>query len=206
MNNDPNAHIRRLQEFLFADDEEMRRAKLPSPVRERILRLRDLYLYWLHFPKLRDKAIVQEAKRRYKIGDSMAYDDVRVVKSCLGTLNRATTDYYRWLFLERCEEGFQMARDNEDASAFAKVLAALGKYTQLDKDESRVPDYSLIVPQTFEITPDVSAAGFTPTPDLDKRVAKLEAKYIKAIAEDAEPIEVKPLKPEFHSEESLINS
>ncbi len=206
MNNDPNAHIRRLQEFLFADDEEMRRAKLPSPVRERILRLRDLYLYWLHFPKLRDKAIVQEAKRRYKIGDSMAYDDVRVVKSCLGTLNRATTDYYRWLFLERCEEGFQMARDNEDASAFAKVLAALGKYTQLDKDESRVPDYSLIVPQTFEITPDVSAAGFTPIPDLDKRVAKLEAKYIKAIAEDAEPIEVKPLKPEFHSEESLINS
>ncbi len=201
MNNDPNAHIRRLQEFLFASEDEMKQANLPSHIQTRILRLRDIYLYWLHFPKLRDKAIVQETKRRYGIGDSMAYDDVRLIKTCLGTLNKATTDYYRWLFIERCEEGFQMARDNGDAGAFAKVLASLGKYTQLDKDESRVPDYSMIVPQPFEISPDVSVAGFKPIPNVEEKVKKMLTRYIKESAQEAEPIEVKPLKPEFHTPE-----
>ncbi len=194
-------HTRRLQEFLFASEEEMQEAKLAAPVRARILRLRDLYLYWLNSPRLRDKQIVLEAKRRYGIADRMAYDDVRVVKMCLGTLNKATTDYYRWVFLERCEEAFKMARDSGDAGAFAKVLATYGKYTGLDKDESRLPDYSTITPQAFEITADVANAGFTPIPNLDEKIARLEAKYIKAIAEDAEPIEVKPLKPEFHTPE-----
>ncbi len=201
MNNDPNAQIRRTQEFLFASEEEMQRAGLPMPMRKRIIRLRDIYLYWLNFPKLREKAIVLEVKRRYGVGDSMAYDDVRLVKTCLGTLNKATTEYYRWLFIERCEEAFQMARDKGDPSAFAKVLSALGKYTGLDKDESRVPDYSLIVPQPFEITADATVAGFKAIPNIEDKARKMLDRFIKEAKEQPEVIEVQPLRPEFHHQE-----
>lgn len=174
-----NELIERTQEFLFASEEEMLQAKLPEPVRTRLYRLRDMYLYWLRTPKLPDGAVVQELQRKYKLSATVAYDDVRLIKVVLGNLNQATDDYYRWVFLQRCEEGFQMARANNDPNAFARVLASYGKYTKLDKEKAAGPDYSMIVPQTFEISGDPEVAGFKKIPNVEEKAKKMVAKFIQ---------------------------
>lgn len=78
--------------------------------------------------------------------------DLALIKTCLGSLNQCSQDYLRWVFLQRCEEGFEMARKKDDPGAFAKVLSAYGKYSRLDREEGLAPDYSAIVPQVFEIS------------------------------------------------------
>ena len=82
-----------------------------------------------------------------------------------------------------------MARSSNDASAFAKVLSALGKFTRLDHDESIGPDYSQIVPQQFERTSDPSVAGFERIPNVQERVRKLFDRFKKE-AEEADVVEI----------------
>lgn len=76
--------IERTQRFLFASEEEMEEARLPMPVRTRLLRLRDMYAYWLRHPAYADKAIVAQLRLQYKVGFTQAYEDVRLLKICLG--------------------------------------------------------------------------------------------------------------------------
>lgn len=171
--------VERTKTYLFASEQEMIDARLPEPERVRLIRLRDMYVYWLGNPTLPDKSIVAEIKRKYALSTTMAYDDVRLIKIVLGQLNQATEDYYRYLFMQRCEEGFQMARNNNDANAFARVLTALGKYCKLDKEKPLPPDYSVIIPQPFEITDDPTVAGFKKIPNVEEKARKMTERFIQ---------------------------
>lgn len=171
--------IERTKEYLFASEQEMVEARLPEAVRVRMLRLREMYTYWFNNPKMLEKSLVAEMKHRYGLSTTMAYDDVRVLKAVIGNLSQATEDYYRWVFLQRCEEGFAMARAYNDPNAFARVLTAYGKYTKLDKDKPTGPDYSVIIPQTFEISDDPSVAGFKKIPNVEEKAKKMMARFIQ---------------------------
>lgn len=180
------------QRFLFATEEEMLKAHLDAAQRRRILRLRDLYAYWLNNPQKTDKEILIEEQRRYEVHERSAYEDIRILKICIGNLNQMTKDWYTWVMIQRCEEGFQMARDKGDPKAFAQVLAAFGKFTKLDKEDTALPDYSLIVPQQFEITSDPKEAGFKRVANLDKLVKKLEQRFRnEAESAEYETVEIK---------------
>lgn len=177
--------IERTQKFLFASEEEMNEANLTANQQSRLLRLRDMYLYWLRHPAYSDKAVVAQIVHQYKVCLSVAYEDVRLLKICLGNLGQVTRQWCQYVFMQRCEEGFAMARASGDANAFAKVLSALGKFTRLDHDEDIGPDYSQIVPQQFELTSDPSVAGFERIPNVLERSRFLFARYKKQ-SEDAE--------------------
>lgn len=189
--------IERTQRFLFASEEEMEEAKLQPLVRQRMLRLRDMYAYWLRHPAYPDKAIVAQLRSQYNVGFTQAHEDVRLLKICLGNLGQVTRQWCQYVFLQRCEEGFAMARSSNDASAFAKVLSALGKFTRLDHDESIGPDYSQIVPQQFELTSDPAVAGFERIPNVQERVRKLFDRFKKE-AEEADVVEI--VEPENFNE------
>lgn len=193
--------VERTQRFLFASEEEMTEARLPQPVRERLVRLRDMYAYWMRHPQYADKAIVAQLRLQYGIGFSQAYDDVRLLKVCLGNLGQVTRQWCQYLFLQRCEEGFEMARRKNDASAYARVLAALGKFTRLDHDESIGPDYSQIVPQQFEITSDPSVAGFERIPNVTDRARRLFDRFRREGEQATAPPVViqEPQQPTAHA-------
>ena len=99
------------------------------------------------------------------------------LKILIGDTSRASRAWFQHLFIQRCEEAFAMARANNDSKAFTATLNCLGKYTRLDTEESRLPDYSQIVPQQLEITTDPSVAGFQRIPNLKEKVAKMLNKY-----------------------------
>ena len=183
-------HIDLVQRYLFASEEELEEGNVPAAVRERLFRLRDMYMYWLKHPQYGDKNIVQQIRQQYGITERMAYEDVHFLKICLGTIGQVTRQWCQYVFLQRCEEGFAMARAKNDAGAFSKVLATFARYTRLDKDEQLGPEYDKIVPQQFEISTDPSVAGFERIPNLQERVNKLFARY-KREAEQADAEEIK---------------
>lgn len=180
--------IERTQKFLFASEKEMNEANLTVAQQNRLLRLRDMYLYWLRYPTYTDKTIVAQLILQYKVCQSVAYEDVRLLKICLGNLGQVTRQWCQYVFMQRCEEGFAMARASGDANAFAKVLSALGKFTRLDHDEQNGPDYSQIVSQQFELTSDPAEAGFQRIPNVSKKVRILFNRFKKEI-ENAEYVQ-----------------
>lgn len=174
-----------IQRYLLAPEDELERDGVMPQVRERVMRLRDIYFQWLKRPQMGDADIVGLIREQYGIRQSQAYEDCAVLKVCIGNLQHATRQWYQWLFVQRCEEGFRMARKKNDANSFAKVLSALGKYTRLDREELSMPDYSQIVPLQLEITTDPTVAGFERIPNLKERYNQL----MKLYAADAVEVE-----------------
>ena len=174
--------------YLLASVQEMEEAHLSAPTRARMLRLREMYALWLQNPRWGDSDIVRQLKQTYSLSTTQAYEDCRLVKVCLGNLGRLTKDYDRFLFRQRCEEGWEMARKADHAKAFAAVTATYLKGTGLDRDDPTAPDYATIRPQTFVITSDPTAAGFKPIPGIIEKARRLEARYIQEIeAEEQKP-------------------
>lgn len=178
------------RKYLFADDAEMQKAGLSQATRGRMIRLRDIYNHWLAYPRLQDRDIVSEITRRYRVGKSAAYEDLKVVKYCLGAMNQSTVDFERWQFRQRLDEAWNTAKANGDARAMAQLINAQGKFMRLDRDETAAPDYSTITPPFLEITGDVSVVGFEPIPNAERLIKKLTALYIKADARDVDFEEV----------------
>lgn len=174
----------RAQKYLLASEQEMNDAHLSTVQQSRLLRMREMYALWLQNPRYVDKDIVEVLRRKYGIGLSQAYEDVRCIKICLGNLGRITKDYDRFLFRQRCEEGWEMARAQDDAKAFAAVTATYLKGTQLDKEDAAAPDYSVIVPQQFVVSSNPAVAGFKVVPGILEKAKKLEARYIQEIKEE----------------------
>lgn len=177
------------QRFLFSTEEEMTEAKIPKNQQQRILRVRDMYMYWLKHPQHGDRAIVNQLIYQYKVPQKVAYDDLHLIKICLGNINQVTRQWCQYVFLQRCEEGFAMARAKNDAKAFGNILSTFARFTRLDKDEQTALEYDQIVPQQFEITTDPAVAGFERIPNIEQKVQKLFDRY-KREAEQADAVEL----------------
>lgn len=169
--------LSRTKEHLFSSLEEMQAAGLTAAQRERLLRLRDIYQYWLENPLAPDSAVVSLFRERYGRGLTQTYEDIKVVRSLLGAIQQTTKDFLRWKFLQHLEEGFALAREQEDANAYARLLAVFAKGSNLDKEDVSRADYSQIVPQTFEITDNPEAVGMRRIPNLEEKVSAMLKKY-----------------------------
>lgn len=172
------------REHLFSSVDEMTAAHVPQLIQERLIRLRDMYNFWLQYPYLKDQEIVLELKKRYNLGKSAAYEDIRIIKYLLGDLNRATKDYHRFRFSQMISEAFDMGRRTKDARAMASAANFYGKYTQLDKDDERDLGYDKIVVQPFEPSNDPSILGIKPIPNIRQRIDQKIKQYMNEDIED----------------------
>ncbi len=188
--------IKKVEDFLFSDAKEMAAAGLGAAEQNRLLRIRAEYTYWLNFPRLSDRDIVLDIQQKYHVGQSVAYEDVRLIKRCLGHLNQVTKDYDRYRFRQMCEEGIEMARRQKDPNAFARIMAAYGKYTQLDKNEADAPSYSEITVGELEVTDDVAVIGFKPIQGARDLAVKWEKKLIREYEMVGDYAEFEELKAE----------
>ena len=192
------------KEHLFADARDMQRLGLPIATQEHLLRLRDLYNYWLRHPRIKDKEIILKLQQDYKLGKSQAYTDLSILKLLLGEFQKTSKDYHRFRFIEMINEAYEMARVNKDAKAMAAAADKYAKYTQLDKEDELTFDYDKIVVQAFVPTDDPSVAGFKPIPNLRDVVRKKiedfnkEYEYIQEIGleeEDFNPDDIFKVNP-----------
>lgn len=151
--------IQTAHDHLFDDIDELRRARLPEATINHLLRLREVYSYWLETPSLSDTAIVKELRTRGGIGPTQARKDLRILKTLLGSLNRVSKDWQRYRHTCMIEEAYELARTQESPRDMIAAAAQLAKAARLDQpDDTR--DYSDVALQSFTFTDDPTAAGF----------------------------------------------
>jgi len=174
------------REYLFTSVPDMVKVGLPEATRNRLMRLRDIYNYWLQFPNTKDRELALYIKTKYELQPSQTYADIRVVKALIGDLQKASKEYHRWRFIEMCNQAYEMARVNRDAKAMVAAADKYAKYTQLDKEDLVDRGFDKIMIQPFKPTDDPSVAGFKPIPNIRERIQKKIASYWSEEVEDVE--------------------
>lgn len=165
------------KDYLFADANEMEAAGLPEVTRRHLIRLRDIYNYWLQFPLTKDRDMVLRIGKEYGLQPTQAYADLRIVKALLGDLQKATKEYHRYRFIEMVNAAYEIARINRDAKSMVAAADKYAKYTQLDKEDLVDRGFDKIMIQPFKPTDDPSVAGFKPVPNIRERIQKKIASY-----------------------------
>ena len=184
------------KDYLFADVSKMEAAGLPAVTQRHLIRLRDIYNYWLQFPMTKDRELVAHIMQAYQLQTTQAYADLRLVKALLGDLQKSTKEYHRYRLIEMINAAYEMARVNRDAKSMVAAADKYGKYTQLDKEDLVDRGFDKIMIQPFKPTDDPSVAGFKPVPNIRERIQKKIASYWN---EDIEEVEFETV--EFNEDE-----
>lgn len=173
-------------DFFTAEDEL--RKLFPAASVERVLRLRELYNWVISNPDCKDKEFVDVAIGRFGISKTLAYDDLKIIKSVLPHITEASRDYHRWKYNEMILETYQMAKKRKDTKTMERAATSYAKFNNVNvEDEQSVP-YDMIVVQPFTATDDPSVLGIKPIPNIEKKIAALIDKY-RAESMDIDDIE-----------------
>ena len=176
-----------VQTDLFTSEDELRE-KYPTTSVERLLRIRAMYNWFISNPDSKDKEFVDESIYRYGVSKTLAYDDLRVIKSVLPHITQASRYYHRWKYNEMILETYQMAKKRKDTKTMERAATSYAKFNNVNvEDEQSVP-YDLIVVQPFTATQDPTVLGIKPIPNIDKKITELIAKY-RAESIDIDDIE-----------------
>ena len=173
-------------DFFTAEDEL--RKEHPAASVERILRLRELYNWVISNPDCKDKEFVDVAIGRFGISKTLAYDDLKIIKSVLPNITQASRDYHRWKYNEMILETYQMAKKRKDTKTMERAATSYAKFNNVNvEDEQSVP-YDMIVVQPFTATSDPSVLGIKPIPNIEKVISDMIEKY-RAESLDIDDIE-----------------
>ena len=172
---------------LFTAEDELR-SRYPDVLVERILRVRDMYLWSTANPEAKDRQFIETDVGRYGISRVTAYADLAVVQTLLPTIGTATRDYHRWRYNEMIIETYQMAKKRKDTKTMEKAASSYAKYNRIDLEDEQAVPYELIVVQPFTATDDPTVLGIKPIPNLQDKIHQLIDKYRKETI-DIEDIE-----------------
>ncbi|WP_300505248.1 hypothetical protein [uncultured Duncaniella sp.] len=158
---------------LFSSADELC-AKYPLPLAERVMRLREMYNYWLANPSMKDRQLRDQIMSRYDVSQSTAYADIAIIHQLVPLLSDNTNrEYHRARAIEMALETYAMAKARKDTKTMERVISTYGKITQLDKPDEFSPQYDLIPIQPWCATTDPSVLGIQPIPDYYNYVSRL---------------------------------
>jgi len=168
------------RQHLYSDVDKM--AAIPSNVRERILRIRSGYTLWNEYPSKKDKEIALHVMQLYGVEKSMAYDDVRLIKDLLGSINKQSKDWH--LYQVNCwlEESVAMARVKKNEASIIKAAKVSVSANKLDQSDVTEFPWEDLKPQSFEMTSDPSVIGLKKIPNLKEKIAAAFKKYAEDIS------------------------
>lgn len=173
-------------QHLFADHDKMVAAGLPDVTIRHLERLRDIYNYWVSFPSKRDRDIVAELRRRYGIGDTVAREDLRLIKVLLGDMQKTTKDYHRYRFTMMINRAYEKADQANNTRDMVAAAAQYARYMQLDKDDERANIIDKVVPIVLSFTDDPSVIGIKRMPNFREKIKAMKEKYWTEATEDVD--------------------
>jgi len=161
---------------LFTAEEELLE-KYNAEQAQRVLRLRDMYNYYISNPDTKDRQFVDTAMSRHGIMKSQAYADLSIIKSLLPLLSSASRDFHRFRFNEMILETYQMAKARKDTKTMEKAASSYAKFNRVDLEDEQTLPYDLIVVQPFTATSDPRVLGIKPIPNVEEKIAAMLKKY-----------------------------
>jgi len=182
----PNA-IEVCRAELFTKEVELQQ-RYPQNIVDKVLRIREMYNWFIANPDGTDREFVAEVCQRHGIHRTTAYSDLAVVKSLLPMLGSASRDFHRWRTNEMLIATYKMAEKRKDSKTMERAASAYGKLNGVDKEDENSLPYEDIVPQHFTATDDPRVLGIEPIPNIQEKISAMIQKY-RAETIDIEDIE-----------------
>ena len=157
---------------LLASDDELR-DKYPLALAERVMRLREMYNYWLSNPSMKDRQLRDVIMSRYDVSQSTAYADINIIHQLVPLLSQKSRDFHRTRYNEMILETYAMAKARKDTKSMERAATSYAKYNRVDLEDEMSMPYDEIVIQPFCATLDVRVLGLKPRPDVYNHIAKL---------------------------------
>lgn len=167
---------------LLASDDELR-AKYPPALAERVMRLREMYNFWLSNPSMKDRQLRDAIMSRYDLSQSAAYSDISIIHQLVPLLAQKSRDFHRARANELFLETYNMAKARKDTKTMERVVSSYAKYNRVDLEDEMAMPYDEIVIQPFCATLDVRVLGITPIPDVYNHIAKLTKELSRDFAD-----------------------
>lgn len=167
---------------LLASDDELR-AKYPPALAERVMRLREMYNFWLSNPSMKDRQLRDAIMSRYDLSQSAAYSDISIIHQLVPLLAQKSRDFHRARANELFLETYNMAKARKDTKTMERVVSSYAKYNRVDLEDEMAMPYDEIVIQPFCATLDVRVIGITPIPDVYNHIAKLTKELSRDFAD-----------------------
>lgn len=172
---------------LFTREAELRE-RYPQSVVDKVLRVREMYNWFIANPDGTDRGFVNELIQRHDVSKVTAYSDLAVVKAMLPLLAAASRDFHRWRFNEMIMNTYKMAQKRKDTKTMERAAASYAKYNRVDLEDEQVMPYEMIVVQPFTATSDPSVLGIKPIPNIQRKISDMIKKY-RAETIDIEDVE-----------------
>lgn len=182
---------------LFTKESELR-VRYPQILVDKVLRVRELYNWFIANPDGTDREFVSEMMQRHEVSKVTAYSDLAIVKTLLPKLASASRDFHRWRFNEMILNTYKMAEKRKDTKTMERAAASYAKYNRVDLEDEQVVPYEMIVVQPFTATSDPSVLGIKPIPNIQQRISDMIAKY-RAETLDIEDVEFEEADLELDS-------
>ena len=180
---------------LFTKVEDLQ-SRYPQTLVDKVLRVREMYNWFISNPDGTDREFVAELLQRHSVSKVTAYSDLAIVKSLLPMLVSASRDFHRWRFNEMIINTYKMAEKRKDTKTMERAAASYAKYNRVDLEDEQVVPYEMIVVQPFVATSDPSVLGIKPIPNIQQRISEMIAKY-RAETLDIEDVEFEEADLEF---------
>ena len=171
----PNA-IEVCRAELFTKEVELRE-RYPQALVDKVLRVREMYNWFIANPDGTDREFVAEVCQRHGIHRTTAYSDLAVVKSLLPMLGSASRDFHRWRTNEMLIATYKMAEKRKDSKTMERAATAYGKLNRIDLEDEQAMPYDKIVPQPFTATDDPRVLGIEPIPNINEKISQMIEKY-----------------------------
>lgn len=190
----PNA-IEVCRAELFTKEVELR-DRYPQALVDKVLRVREMYNWFISNPDGTDREFVAEVCQRHGIHRTTAYSDLAVVKSLLPMLGSASRDFHRWRTNEMLIATYKMAEKRKDSKTMERAATAYGKLNRVDLEDEQAIPLDQILWQPFTATDDPRVLGIEPIPNIQSKIDAMIEKYRKETI-DIEDVEFEEVDLEF---------
>lgn len=180
---------------LFTKTEELQQRYNPQIV-EKVVRVREMYNWFLANPDASDREFVAEVCSRHGIHRTTAYNDLGIVKTLLPLLGAASKEFHLWRSTQMLMSAYKMAERRKDAKTMERAATSYAKVTGADNIVDNKVPYDQIVPQHFTATDDPRVLGIEPIPNLDQQISKMLDKY-RADSIDIDDVDFEEVDLEF---------
>lgn len=144
---------------------------------ERVMRVRQMYLWRVANPDAKDRQFIDEFRSRFPMGKNAAQDYLKIVNQLLPLLSEKSRDFHRWRFNEMILETYQMAKARKDSKTMERAATSYGKLNKVDAEDVQAVPYHLIVVQPFTATDDPRVLGIEPIPGIKDKIKAMIEKY-----------------------------
>lgn len=171
---------------LMDSREKLQDAGLPAGTVARLIRIREAYNHCIDNPGFRDADVVKRICNFGGVRRSVAYDDLKVVKTLLGNLQQTSRDFHRYRFEQMILASYELAVKKKDPKAMAAAADKYAKYNRLDQPDQEERRWESIVIQPFVPTDDPSVIGIKPIENIRLRMKEMKESYWNEEVEDIE--------------------